>query len=144
MSDPRAKRLNEMDDLRDMGHFPLPIYVGATGNVLMTILLTYVLRGRGGGPLVLPAWAGGVISANILPVVVLRSRMDENTDYPEIGEMGFVGDQHKFSSPTTRWPRRTCSSGSCSPGASFRCGETARRSPACSSSPSSVPFSRRG
>ena len=87
-----------MDDLRDMGRFPLPIYVGATGNVLMTILLTYVLRGRGGGPLVLPAWAGGVISANLLRVVVLRSRMDENTVYPEIEKMGFVGDQHKFSS----------------------------------------------
>jgi hypothetical protein len=97
MSDPRAKRLDEMDELRDMGRFPLPIYVGATGNVLVTILLTYLLRGRGGGPLTLPAWAGGVISANLLPVVVLRSRMDENTDYPEIGEMGFVGDQHKFS-----------------------------------------------
>jgi hypothetical protein len=97
MSDPRAKRLDEMDDLRDMGHFPLPIYAGATGNVLMTILLTYLLRGRRGGPLVLPAWAGGVISANLLPVVVLRSRMDENTYYPEIGEVGFVGDQHKFS-----------------------------------------------
>jgi hypothetical protein len=27
-----------MDDLCDMGHFPLPIYVGATGNLLMTIL----------------------------------------------------------------------------------------------------------
>jgi hypothetical protein len=38
-----------------------------------------------------------VISANLLPVVVLRSRMDENTYYPEIGEVGFVGDQHKFS-----------------------------------------------
>ena len=92
MPDARPKRLNEIDDLRDMGRFPLPIYAGATGNVLMTILLTYLLRGRRGGPLVLPAWAGGVISANLLPVVVLRSRMDENTDYPEIGEMGFVGD----------------------------------------------------
>jgi hypothetical protein len=98
MSDPRAKRLDEMDDLRDMGRFPLPIYVGATGNVLMTILLTYVLRGRGGGPLVLPAWAAGVISANLVPVFVLRSRMDENTVYPKIDKMGFVGDQHKFSS----------------------------------------------
>jgi hypothetical protein len=51
MSDPRAKRLDEIDDLRDLGCFPLPIYVGATGNVLMTILLTYLLRGRRGGPL---------------------------------------------------------------------------------------------
>ena len=125
MSEPRVERLNEMDDLRDVGLFPLPIYVGATGNVLMMIFLTYLLRGRRDGSLALPAWAGGVISANLLPVVVLRSRMDENTTYPEIGEMGFVGDQHKFSSTTTRWLRRTCSPGSCSPGASSRTGGTA-------------------
>ncbi len=91
------KRLNEMDDLRDMGRFPLPVYAGATGNILLTIVLTYLLRGRRGEPLALPAWAGGIISANVLPVVLLRSRMDENTHYPEIEEMGFFGDQHKFS-----------------------------------------------
>jgi hypothetical protein len=80
-----------------MGRFPLPVYAGAAGNVLLTILLTYLLRGRREGSLVLPAWAGGVISANVLPVILLRSRMDENTHYPEIEEMSFFGDQHKFS-----------------------------------------------
>ena len=97
MNDLPPKRLNEMDDLRDMGRFPLPVYAGATGNILLTIVLTYLLRGRRGEPLALPAWAGGIISANVLPVVLLRSRMDENTHYPEIEEMGFFGDQHKFS-----------------------------------------------
>jgi hypothetical protein len=97
MSGLPAKRLNEMDDLRDMGRFPLPIYAGATGNVLLTIVLTYLLRGRQEGSLALPVWAGGVISANVLPVILLRSGMDENTHYPEIEEMGFFGDQHKFS-----------------------------------------------
>ena len=97
MSDARPKRLNEMDDLRDMGRFPVPIYVGATANILMTICLTYLLRGRFGGPLALPAWAVGIISANVLPVVVLRSGMEE-TSFPFIEEMGFFGDQHKFSS----------------------------------------------
>jgi hypothetical protein len=92
------KRLNEMDDLKDMGHFPLSVHAGATANVLLTILLTYLLRGRLEGPLVLPAWAGGVISANLIPVVLLRSRMDEHTRYPEIAEMGFFADQHKFAS----------------------------------------------
>ena len=92
-----SKRLNEMNDLRDMGRFPLPVYAGATGNILLTITLTYLLRGRREDPLVLPVWAGGVISANVLPVILLRSRMDENTHYPEIPEMGFFGDQHKFS-----------------------------------------------
>jgi len=97
MRDPSSKRLNEMDDLRDMGRFPLPVYVGATGNILLTIVLTYLLRGRFSGPLALPVWAGGIISANVLPVVALRTRMDESTRYPKIGEMGFFGDQHKFS-----------------------------------------------
>ncbi len=97
MSYVRSKRLNEMDDLKDMGRFPLPIYFGATGNVLMTIFFTYLLRGRYESPLALPAWAGGVLSANVLPVVLLRSRMDESTRYPEIAEMSFFGDQHKFS-----------------------------------------------
>ncbi|HEX5850430.1 MAG TPA: hypothetical protein VFY59_14635 [Rubrobacter sp.] len=92
------KRLNEMDDLKDMGHFPLSVHAGATANVLLTILLTYLLRGRQEGPLVLPVWAGGVISANVIPVIHLRSRMDEHTHYPEIAEMDFFADQHKFAS----------------------------------------------
>lgn len=87
-----------MDDLRDMGRFPVPIYVGATSNILLTICLTYGLRGRFGSPLALPAWAVGIVSANVLPVVALRSRMDEGTSFPHIEEMGFFGDQHKFSS----------------------------------------------
>jgi hypothetical protein len=98
MPDSRPKRLNEMDDLRDMGRFPVPVYVGATSNILLTICLTYLLRGRTGSPLALPAWAAGIVSANVLPVVALRSRMDEGTGFPEIEEMGFFGDQHKFSS----------------------------------------------
>ncbi len=97
MSDYTSKRLNEMNDLRDMGRFPLPVYAGATGNILLTIVLTYLLRGRHEGPLALPAWAGGIISANVLPVILLRSGMDESTHYPKIEEMGFFGDQHKFS-----------------------------------------------
>ena len=97
MGDEGPKRLDEMDDLRDMGRFPVPVYVGATSNILLTILLTYLLRGRFEGPLALPAWAVGIISANVLPVVALRSRMDEETPFPPIEEMGFFGDQHKFS-----------------------------------------------
>ena len=93
------KRLNEMDDLRDMGRFPVPIYVGATGNVLMTIVLTYLVRGRYTSSGVLARWGGGVIAANLLPVFLLRSRMNEETGYPEIEEMDFFDDQHKFA----RW-----------------------------------------
>ena len=98
MGDHAPKRLDEMDDLRDMGRFPVPVYVGATANILMTIWLTYGLRGRYDSPLMLPVWAVGIVSANLLPVVALRSRMDEGTNFPPIEEMGFFGDQHKFSS----------------------------------------------
>ncbi len=98
MSDGLSKRLNEMDDLRDMGRFPVSVHAGAAANVLLTILLTFLLRGRRGGPLTLPMWAGGVMCANVLPVALLRLRTDENTNYPEISEMTFLGDQHKFSS----------------------------------------------
>ncbi|MBA2534346.1 MAG: hypothetical protein H0V21_05005 [Rubrobacter sp.] len=87
-----------MDDLRDMGRFPVSVHAGAAANVLLTILLTFLLRGRRGGPLTLPMWAGGVMCANVLPVALLRLRTDENTNYPEISEMTFLGDQHKFSS----------------------------------------------
>lgn len=86
-----------MDDLRDMGRFPLPIYLGATGNILLTIVLTYLVSGRYPQPLALPVWAGSIISLNVLPVLLLRSRMDESTHYPLIGEMDFFTDQHKFS-----------------------------------------------
>ena len=92
-----SKHLNEMDDLRDMGRFPVPIYVGATGNVLMTIVLTYLVRGRYAGHRPLPRWGGGVIVANLLPVFLLRSRMNEGTRFPEIEEMDFFADQHKFA-----------------------------------------------
>ncbi len=91
------KRLDQMDDLRDMGRFPLPIYLGATGNILLTIALTYLVRSRYPRPLALPLWSGGIISLNVLPVFLLRSRMDEDNQYPPIEEMSFFTDQHKFS-----------------------------------------------
>jgi len=91
------KRLNEMDDLRDMGRFPLPIYLGATSNILLTIILTYLVSGRYPQPFALPFWAGSIISLNVLPVFLLRSRMDESTHYSLIEEVDFFTDQHKFS-----------------------------------------------
>ena len=94
-----SKRLDEMNDLRDMGRFPVPIYLGATGNVLVTIALTYLVRGRSRSSRTLTRWGGGVILANLIPVLLLRSRISEETRYPEIEEMGFFTDQHKFA----RW-----------------------------------------
>lgn len=94
--DRRPKRLNEMDDLRDLWRFPVPIYVGATGNILTTIVLTYLLQGRA-PRYALPLWAGGTISANVLPVFLLRTGLDERTPYPPIEAMHFFADRHTFS-----------------------------------------------
>jgi len=91
------KRLDEMDELRDMGRFPPPIYLGATANVLQTIGATYALRGRAGGPLALALWSAGVIAANVGPVIALRRGLDEHSVYPPIAEMDFFADQHKFA-----------------------------------------------
>ncbi len=93
-----AKRLDQMDDLRDMGRFPLPIYAGATGNILQTIVATYWIHGKVSGPAALPLWAGAFIVANVTPVVMLRRGLDEYSVYPPIEEMDFFGDQHKFAS----------------------------------------------
>lgn len=94
-----AKRLDQMDDLRDMGRFPLPVYAGATGNVLATIALTFFVQGRYPKLEALPAWVGLVLTLNLLPVVLLRLLMDDDEPRPVIEEMGFFGDQHKFA----RW-----------------------------------------
>jgi len=91
------KRLDEMDELRDMGRFPLPIYLGATANVLQTIGATYFLRGRAQGPLALALWSAGVIATNVTPVIALRRGLDEHSAYPPIAEMDFFADQHKFA-----------------------------------------------
>ncbi len=91
------KRLNEMDNLRDMGRFPVPIYLGATGNILQTIVLTYFLHGRVRSRAALPLWAGAIIAANVAPVMVLRRGLDEHSNYPPIAETDFFADQHKFA-----------------------------------------------
>ncbi len=93
----RAKRLNEMNDLFDMGRFPVKIYVGATANILQTIGWTYFIQGRFKKPPALLLWILAIIPLNVLPVVRLRQDMDASTKYPLIEEMSFFNDQHKFS-----------------------------------------------
>jgi hypothetical protein len=64
----------------------------------MTILMTYVMRGGSRGTLLLPVRAGGIIFANVAPVIALRSRVDESTSHPDIQGIAFFAEQHKFSS----------------------------------------------
>ena len=98
---PPPTRLHEMNRLEDMGRFPTVIYVGATANVLASILLFYWLHRRSGGSLA--AGFGGavvLVAVNLLPVVMLRWREGAAglADTPPVEQMGFVRDQHRFPS----------------------------------------------
>ena len=94
-------RLHEMNRLEDMGRFPVVIYVGATANVLASILLFYWLHGRCGGSLAVGfGCAVALVAINLSPVVVLRWREGAAglADTPPVERMGFVRDQHRFAS----------------------------------------------
>ena len=91
------KRLNEMDRLRDMGHFPVVVNAGATGNVLITLCATWWVAGRFPQPWAPVLWVAAVLTLNLLPVLLLRLSLTPLTPYPRLREMTFVHDQHKFS-----------------------------------------------
>ena len=93
--DAREKRLNEMDRLGDMGHFPAVVNAGATVNVLATIVATWWVEPR--WPALAGIWVAVVLAVNLLPVALLRMTMGAGTVYPKLGEMDFFRDQHKFS-----------------------------------------------
>ncbi len=93
-----AKRLHEMNALEDMGQFPLVIYAGATGNVLVTLTATWFLRHYTDDLRVLWLWAVGIIALNLSPVAFLRLVLKNTRDTPPIREMNFFRDQHRFAS----------------------------------------------
>ena len=89
------KRLNEMNRLGDMLHFPVAVNVGASLNVMFTIFLTWSVAAR--WPNLAGLWVAIVLAANLLPVFVLRLTLSATTQYPTLAEMNFFRDQHKFS-----------------------------------------------
>lgn len=92
------KRLNEMNRLGDMSRFPIPVFCGATFNVLLTIGVLWHFEPRCEQALYpLVYWIAGVLALNLLPVVLLRLTLKPTTVYPFIEEMDFFRDQHKFS-----------------------------------------------
>jgi hypothetical protein len=93
--DPLDKRLNEMNRLTDMGHFPASVNLGATINVLLTVLLTWFVEPR--YPALAGVWVGFVLIVNVLPVVVLRLNLRHDAEIHTLREMQFLTDQHKFS-----------------------------------------------
>ena len=93
--DPANKRLNEMNRLGDMLHFPALVNAGATLNGLLTILATWWVAPR--YPALVAAWLAVVLAANLTPVLLLRLSLGPDTPYPRLAEMNFFRDQHKFS-----------------------------------------------
>ena len=89
------KRLNEMNRLSDMLHFPVIVNAGATGNVLLTILATWWVEPR--YPALAGPWIALVLALNLLPVLLLRLTMSPSTTFPTLEGMDFFRDQHKFS-----------------------------------------------
>ena len=89
------KRLNEMNRLGDMLHFPAVVNAGATVNVLVTVLATWWVAPRWPG--LAGVWVAVVLAVNLLPVVLLRLTDREEREYPRLREMDFVRDQHRFS-----------------------------------------------
>ena len=97
--EPRG-RLHEMSRLGDMGRFPVVVYLGATGNVMVEVLFFYWLHGRVAGWLPVGFVAAvGLLAVNLLPVVVLRKKEGAAglADTPPVEQMGFVRDQHRFA-----------------------------------------------
>ena len=92
-----GKRLNEMNRLSDMGHFPAIVNAGATANVLATICVTRWLVPRHPQVYAPVLWVAVVLAANLLPVLVLRLTTRSTEPYPSLAEMKFFSDQHRFS-----------------------------------------------
>jgi hypothetical protein len=92
-----TKRLNEMNRLGDMGHFPAVVNAGATVNVLATVTVTWFVQPRFAEGWAPTAWVALVLAVNLLPVLLLRLGISPETTYPTLTEMDFVRDQHKFS-----------------------------------------------
>ncbi len=94
---PSQKKLNEMNRLSDMAHFPAVVNAGATINILLTITLTWFLQPRYSQVFAPILWVAIVLTLNLLPVVLLRRTITPATPYCTLAQMDFIHDQHKFS-----------------------------------------------
>ena len=91
------KRLNDMNRLADMAHFPGAVNTGATLNILLTISVTWLLVPRYQQPYAPILWIALVLFLNLLPVALLRLTLTRATFYPTVRTINFFRDQHKFS-----------------------------------------------
>ena len=88
-----------MNRLGDLGRFPIPVLLGATFNVLLTIGVVWHYEPRTDPHfMAMEMWIAGVLALNLIPVVLLRLfTLGPDTEYPIIERMNFFRDQHKFS-----------------------------------------------
>ncbi len=91
------KRLDAMNRLGDMLHFPAAVNGGATANVMAMIVVTWWIEPRYPQPYAVLVWIALVLASNLLPVLVLRQTMRAGEPVRRLGEMDFVRDQHRFS-----------------------------------------------
>ena len=94
---PSQKKINEMNRLSDMAHFPALVNAGATINILLTVALTWFLQPRYPQVFAPILWIAIVLALNLLPVVLLRLTITPATHYRTLAQMDFIHDQHKFS-----------------------------------------------
>ena len=95
--DPANKRLDEMNRLADMGHFPAIVNAGATANVLLTLAITWWVVPRFPQPWAPVAWVALVLLLNLAPVVLLRLVSGTQASTPTLRTMDFFRDQHRFA-----------------------------------------------
>lgn len=91
------KRLDQMDRLGDMGHFPMAVNAGATLNVLLTLCVTWWVAPRYPQPWSPVLWVALVLACNLLPVLALRWLAPSAIPCPTLRTMNFFHDQHRFS-----------------------------------------------
>jgi hypothetical protein len=91
------KPIDRMDRLADLTHFPALVNAGATGNILMTISVTFWLVPHFPQIYAPVVWTALVLCLNLSPVVLLRAIGFHNGPVPTLSRMDFFRDQHRFS-----------------------------------------------
>jgi hypothetical protein len=92
------KPINKMDTLSDMTRFPWTVHLGASLNIVFSVWLTYqVFTLTSGNFVYLLPFAVTLIGLNLLPVILMKRRDSELTEFRSLSEMDFFKDQHRFS-----------------------------------------------
>ena len=91
------KKLNEMNRLSDMAHFPAVVNAGATANILLTLTVTWWLVPHYPQVYAPMVWVAIVLCLNLLPVVLLRLSLKPGEPCRTLATMDFFKDQHRFS-----------------------------------------------